>query len=95
MPPSQDPTKEKIWSETKKRLERFVPDLFADIFPDTDTNIASKQPVPAPAESSNETPPQETINEGGSTSPNPDPAEAAETGQASGDQEEPAEPPTA
>lgn len=33
-PPSEDPSKEKIWVETRKRLERFLPDLFAEIFPD-------------------------------------------------------------
>jgi brefeldin A-resistance guanine nucleotide exchange factor 1 len=32
-PPTQDPTKEKIWVETSKRLDRFLPDLFTDIFP--------------------------------------------------------------
>lgn len=34
VPPSQDASKEPIWSETKKRLERFLPDLFLEIFPD-------------------------------------------------------------
>lgn len=42
VPPAQDPSKEEFWSETKKRLDRFLPDLFPEIFPD-----ASKQPVPA------------------------------------------------
>ncbi|KAL1984281.1 hypothetical protein VTN96DRAFT_9333 [Rasamsonia emersonii] len=32
-PPAQDPSKEKIWVETRKRLERFLPNLFAEIFP--------------------------------------------------------------
>ncbi|KAG2025533.1 hypothetical protein GB937_002789 [Aspergillus fischeri] len=34
VPPSQDPSKEPIWTETKKRLERFLPDLFKEIFPE-------------------------------------------------------------
>ncbi|ODM17972.1 hypothetical protein SI65_06760 [Aspergillus cristatus] len=34
VPPSQDASKEQIWVETKKRLERFLPALFAEIFPD-------------------------------------------------------------
>lgn len=34
VPPSQDASKEQIWFETKKRLERFLPALFAEIFPD-------------------------------------------------------------
>lgn len=46
VPPTQDPSKEEIWTETKKRLERFLPDLFPEIFPD-----ASKQPAAAPASS--------------------------------------------
>lgn len=32
-PPSQDPSKETIWTETQKRLDRFLPQLFAEIFP--------------------------------------------------------------
>ncbi|KAI9376339.1 hypothetical protein BJX61DRAFT_538871 [Aspergillus egyptiacus] len=36
VPPSQNPSKETIWSETKKRLDRFLPDLFKEIFPDAD-----------------------------------------------------------
>jgi brefeldin A-resistance guanine nucleotide exchange factor 1 len=34
VPPSQDSSKEPIWTETKKRLERFLPDLFKEIFPE-------------------------------------------------------------
>lgn len=34
IPPSQDPSKEEIWVETRKRLGRFLPDLFAEVFPD-------------------------------------------------------------
>jgi brefeldin A-resistance guanine nucleotide exchange factor 1 len=33
-PPTQDPSKEKIWTETRRRLERSLPGLFAEIFPD-------------------------------------------------------------
>ncbi|KAJ5492282.1 SEC7-like alpha orthogonal bundle [Penicillium expansum] len=33
--PSQDPSKEEIWVETRKRLGRFLPDLFSEVFPDT------------------------------------------------------------
>lgn len=35
VPPSQDPSKEQMWNETRKRLSRFLPDLFVEIFPDT------------------------------------------------------------
>jgi brefeldin A-resistance guanine nucleotide exchange factor 1 len=45
-PPSEDPSKEKIWVETRKRLERFLPDLFTEIFPN---NLETRQPaVPSP-----------------------------------------------
>jgi brefeldin A-resistance guanine nucleotide exchange factor 1 len=32
-PPTKDPSKETIWVETQKRLDRFLPNLFAEIFP--------------------------------------------------------------
>lgn len=44
VPPSQDTSKEQIWTETKKRLERFLPDLFKEIFPE----IPPVQSTPAP-----------------------------------------------
>lgn len=46
VPPSQDPSKEEIWTETRKRLGRFLPDLFAEIFPDASTEPENS---PAPA----------------------------------------------
>jgi brefeldin A-resistance guanine nucleotide exchange factor 1 len=52
-PPYQDPTKEKIWTETRKRLDRFLPHLFAEIFPESPKDrsapvsaMASPLPVP-------------------------------------------------
>ncbi|KAL3472092.1 hypothetical protein BJX99DRAFT_11435 [Aspergillus californicus] len=45
VPPTQDPSKETIWKETKKRLERFLPDLFKEIFPDAPKETP---PVSAP-----------------------------------------------
>ncbi|KAJ5799808.1 uncharacterized protein N7518_001876 [Penicillium psychrosexuale] len=42
--PSQDPSKEEIWVETRKRLGRFLPDLFLEIFPD----VANEPETPAP-----------------------------------------------
>lgn len=44
VPPTQDATKEAIWTETKKRLDRFLPDLFKEIFPGIP---AEKSPVSA------------------------------------------------
>mgnify|MGYP007007024880 CR=1 FL=1 len=37
--PSEDPSKEEIWVETRKRLSRFLPDLFSEIFPDTPNEL--------------------------------------------------------
>lgn len=31
VPPSQDPSQEKLWVETWKRLDRFLPDLRKDL----------------------------------------------------------------
>ncbi|PYH96295.1 Sec7 domain protein [Aspergillus ellipticus CBS 707.79] len=45
VPPSQDPSKEQIWNETKKRLDRFLPDLFNEIFPP----VPDEKPAPAAA----------------------------------------------
>jgi golgi-specific brefeldin A-resistance guanine nucleotide exchange factor 1 len=33
VPPPEDPSKEKLWVETRKRLERFLPNLFEEVFP--------------------------------------------------------------
>jgi brefeldin A-resistance guanine nucleotide exchange factor 1 len=33
--PSEDPENEKMWTETKKKLDRFLPNLFSDVFPET------------------------------------------------------------
>lgn len=49
VPPAQDPSKEQIWTETKKRLERFLPALFVEIFPEA---AAEEQPAPVSDESS-------------------------------------------
>ena len=33
--PSENPENEKMWMETKKKLDRFLPDLFSEVFPET------------------------------------------------------------
>lgn len=43
--PTQDPSKEQIWSETKKRLGRFLPTLFVEIFPDDTAAQEKSAPV--------------------------------------------------
>ncbi|KAJ5945829.1 hypothetical protein N7454_002668 [Penicillium verhagenii] len=55
VPPSQDPRKEEMWLETRKRLGRFLPDLFAEIFPDAGKEAEKSQPgsgVASPAKQS-------------------------------------------
>ncbi|KAF9889422.1 GDP/GTP exchange factor for ARF [Aspergillus nanangensis] len=48
VPPSQDPSKEKVWSETKKRLERFLPDLFKELFPEPSKETSAPASTAAP-----------------------------------------------
>ncbi|KAJ5140035.1 hypothetical protein N7448_003443 [Penicillium atrosanguineum] len=45
VPPSQDPSKEEMWNETRKRLGRFLPDLFAEIFPEAGKDTEKSQPA--------------------------------------------------
>lgn len=44
VPPAQDPSKEQMWNETKKRLGRFLPDLFIEIFPDAVKELEKSRP---------------------------------------------------
>lgn len=53
VPPSLDPSKEEMWLETRKRLERFLPGLFMEIFPDADKELEKIQPestAPSPSQ---------------------------------------------
>jgi len=34
VPPDKDPEKAELWNETWKRLDRFLPNLFAELFPE-------------------------------------------------------------
>ncbi|THC97897.1 hypothetical protein EYZ11_002648 [Aspergillus tanneri] len=59
VPPSQDTTKELVWNETKKRLDRFLPDLFKEIFPEkpnepSTPNSAVTSPSPSTQEHTND-----------------------------------------
>ncbi|KAJ5893530.1 hypothetical protein N7495_005221 [Penicillium taxi] len=47
VPPSQDPSKEEMWLETRKRLGRFLPDLFTEVFPDPVEEPEKSQPASA------------------------------------------------
>lgn len=50
MPPSQDPSKEKLWSESWKRIDRFLPELKKELALDAEQEQqapASETPAPA------------------------------------------------
>jgi brefeldin A-resistance guanine nucleotide exchange factor 1 len=34
VPPDKNPEKSELWNETWKRLDRFLPNLFAELFPE-------------------------------------------------------------
>ena len=38
VPPDEDVDKEELWSETWKRINRFLPNFFAELFPDEAKN---------------------------------------------------------
>lgn len=49
VPPSQDPSKEKLWSESWKRIDRFLPDLRKDLALEEQERPQSKGSVEPPA----------------------------------------------
>lgn len=57
VPPSENAEKVRLWDETRRRLERFLPNLFSEVFPEQ-----PKKAPPAPGvEQAGETPlPMET-----------------------------------
>ncbi|PGH14138.1 hypothetical protein AJ79_03255 [Helicocarpus griseus UAMH5409] len=62
--PAEDPSKEELWVETQKRLDRFLPHLFAEIFPFKPEEQQQQQeeqqrpPQPSPGPSPSTDPPQ-------------------------------------
>lgn len=83
VPPSQDPSKEEMWNETRKRLGRFLPDLFAEIFPESGKDAEKSQPAsivnsPVPPASDAEKKSEET------EAPSNDTAEEKDTSNADG-----------
>ncbi|KAL4890207.1 hypothetical protein BDV59DRAFT_185042 [Aspergillus ambiguus] len=78
VPASEDPSREKIWTETKKRLERFLPDLFKEIFPEAPPEKSVPPSTTAsPAPSTNDTAKDTNTKE---QSPAESPAPDNETG---------------
>lgn len=49
VPPSQDPTKEELWSESWKRIDRFLPDLRKDLALEEQERPQSKGSAEPPA----------------------------------------------
>lgn len=43
VPPSERPEGSEIWEETWKRVDRFLPNLFAEIFPE----VHERSPLPS------------------------------------------------
>lgn len=62
--PKQEPSKEQLWTETWKRIDRFLPDLRSDLALDEDEELESTVEVKenAPAESAAE-PVEEKVEE--------------------------------
>ncbi|KAJ5587336.1 uncharacterized protein N7459_003101 [Penicillium hispanicum] len=79
VPPSQDPSKEEMWLETRKRLGRFLPDLFTDIFPDAAKETETSRP--GSVVSSLAKPSSEAEKKSEGIAPSNDAGDTAETGK--------------
>lgn len=53
IPPSENAKNSEIWEETWKRVDRFLPNLYTEIFPE-----AHPPPGPVPPEVTKNTPPR-------------------------------------
>ena len=52
MPPSDNETPSEIWEETWKRVDRFLPDLFREVFPEHKAPPAERKEVAGQEETS-------------------------------------------
>jgi brefeldin A-resistance guanine nucleotide exchange factor 1 len=48
VPPQENPANEKLWNQTWLRLERFLPDLYSELYPEE----AKARPSATPAQES-------------------------------------------
>lgn len=48
VPPTENEKPSEIWEETWKRVDRFLPDLFREIFPEVNAPPADKKDVAGP-----------------------------------------------
>ena len=56
-PPSDDSSPTELWDETCKRVNRFLPDLIAEIFPQVNAPPAGTKPAAAQEQASKAPPP--------------------------------------
>lgn len=61
VPPSKDPSKEKLWSESWKRIDRFLPDLRKELdleekAPEPQDAATEQDAAPPPTEEKTEEP---------------------------------------
>ncbi|KAK2792707.1 GDP/GTP exchange factor for ARF [Onygenales sp. PD_12] len=61
--PTEDPSKEKLWVETQKRLDRFLPHLFSEIFPPKPVEQQPAPPPPSTSPPADSSQPQRVENE--------------------------------
>ncbi|KAJ9155067.1 Pattern formation protein EMB30 [Pleurostoma richardsiae] len=54
VPPSQDPSQEKLWAETWKRIDRFLPELRKELALEDAEERKSQEPLQPPAQKANE-----------------------------------------
>ena len=55
VPPDQNPHEEKLWVETWRRLERFLPNLRAELFPEQQPPPPQLSPQKAPPQNASGT----------------------------------------
>ena len=56
VPPSEKAKNVQLWDQTRRRLERFLPDLFSEVFPEQTVQTRVAPPAPG-IEQARETPP--------------------------------------
>ena len=61
VPQDEDPSQEKLWTETWKRLDRFLPDLRSQLGLESKKLVADSQPPQPPAPTNTDIPPSSTI----------------------------------
>ena len=64
-PPEEKPEQERLWRETRKMLDRFLPDLFKELWPEEAKNPISPVKKKFPEQNTeNQSPTEKTAGEG-------------------------------